>query len=168
MIVKYICMMAGSLMLVSSIASAQTTGVRGTAKGTSTALGVTSTAVDSNHTGLDVVLGTRLAGEDATNNVFRIEGQWEYETIAASQTDQVLGSTGAAGDLLHAVVCVMTAASVGVVSIKDGTGSAINLIAAQAAAIQIFTPPLDLVSADAGWKITTGTNTTCLGIGRFS
>lgn len=165
---KSICFILISLLLSVSLVSAQTVGVRGTAKGTSTALGVTSTAVDSNHTALDVVLGTRLAGEDATNNVVRVEGQWEYETIAASQTDQVMGSTGSAGDVLHAVVCVMTAASVGVVSIKDGTGSAINLIAAQSAATQIFTPPLDLVSTDAGWKITTGTNTTCIGIGRFS
>lgn len=76
---KSIIAIASALLLVSSLASAQTVGVRGTAKGTSTAIGVTSTAVDSNHTGLDVtvvggvgssggeVVGTTLASAVTTN-----------------------------------------------------------------------------------------------------
>lgn len=79
MMVKYICMIVVSLLLTSSLASAQTVGVRGTAKGTSTPLGVTSTAANPNHTGLDVtivgveggagadVVSTQLASSVTTN-----------------------------------------------------------------------------------------------------
>lgn len=108
-----------------------------------------------------------LAGEDVTNNVLRVESQFEYETVAASQTDQVMGTTGAAGDLLHAVHCVWTAAPAAVTSIKDGSGAAINIFEVKGAAGS-QTVILDLVSADGGWKLTTSTNMTCIGIGRFS
>ena len=112
-------------------------------------------------------LATTLAGEDVANGVLRVESPFDYETVAASQTDQVLGTTGAAGDLLHAVHCVWTAAPAAVTSIKDGTGSAINVFEVKAAAGS-QTVVLDLVSADGGWKMTTSTNMTCIGIGRFS
>lgn len=114
-----------------------------------------------------VYLDATLAGEDVLNDVQRAESQFEYETVAASQTDQVLGTTGAAGDLLHAVHCVWTAAPAAVTSIKDGTGSAINIFEVKGAAGS-QTVILDLVSADGGWKLTTSTNMTCIGIGRFS
>ncbi len=112
-------------------------------------------------------LVTTIAGEDVANEVLRVETPFDYETVAASQTDQVLGTTGAAGDLLHAVHCVWTAAPAAVSSIKDGTGSAINVFEVKAAAGS-QTVVLDLVSADGGWKMTTSTNMTCIGIGRFS
>ena len=114
-----------------------------------------------------VIIENLLAGEDPTNNVARIESQWEYEAVAASQTDQVMGTTGAAGDLLHAVHCVWTAAPAAVTSIKDGTGSAINIFEVKGAAGS-QTVVLDIVSADGGWKVTTSTNMTCIGVGRFS
>ena len=110
---------------------------------------------------------TTLVGDDVTNDVKKIEFQFEYETVAASQTDQVLGTTGSAGDLLHALHCVWTAASAAGVSIKDGTGSSIPVFETKSSATS-QTVTLDMVSADAGWKITTSTNTTCIGIGRFN
>jgi len=116
---------------------------------------------------IKVTLATTLAGEDITNDVLRVESTFDYETVAASQSDQVLGTTGAAGDLLHAVHCVWTAAPAAVASIKDGTGSAINVFEVKAAAGS-QTVVLDIVSADGGWKMTTSTNMTCIGIGRFS
>lgn len=115
-------------------------------------------------------LGTLLVGEDETNNVQRIESQWEYEDVAASQTDQAMGTTGAVGDLFDGIVCNTSAASVGVVSIKDGSGASFTLFNAQAGAT---TQPLQLhnlgwVSVNGAWYITTGTNTTCKANGRFS
>jgi len=65
------------------------------------------------------------------------------------------------------VHCVWTAAPAAVASIKDGTGSAINVFEVKAAAGS-QTVVLDIVSADGGWKMTTSTNMTCIGIGRFS
>lgn len=116
---------------------------------------------------IKVTLATTLAGEDVLNDVQRTELQFYYETVAASQTDQVLGTTGAAGDLLHAVHCVWTAAPAAVASIKDGSGSAINIFEVKGAAGS-QTVVLDIVSADGGWKMTTSTNMTCIGVGRFS
>lgn len=81
--------------------------------------------------------------------------------------DNVTLNAGAAGDLLHAVHCVWTAAPAAVTSIKDGTGAAINVFEVKAAAGS-QTIVLDIVSADGGWKMTTSTNMTCIGIGRFS
>ena len=139
--------------------------MRSATKGASTPLPITGTVIDSNHNALDMTLNTTLAGEDVTNDVQRVESQWEYETVAASQTDQVFGTTGAAGDLLHAVHCVWTAASAGVVSVKDGAGAAINIFDAKGAAGS-QTVLLDMISADGGWKLTTSTSVTCLMIGR--
>lgn len=119
---------------------------------------------------LKVTLKSLLACEDQTNSVCRVESQWETEDIAASQTDQVLGASGAIGDLFNGIVCNTSAASVGVVSIKDGSGAAFTLFSAQAGAT---TQPLQLqtlgwVSTNGAWSITTGTNTTCRASGRFS
>jgi hypothetical protein len=141
--------------------------MRSSSKGSSIPLPITGTSIDSNHNALDTTLNTLLAGEDTDNNVMRVESQWDYETVAASQTDQVAGTTGAAGDLLHGVHCVFTGVPSAAVQIKDGTGSAINIIAITAGA---DTKPVffDIPSVDGGWKLTTGTNTTCVMIGRFS
>jgi hypothetical protein len=52
-----------------------------------------------------------------------------YETVAASQTDQVLGSTGAKkGDYLEQLVLVVATAATAATSIKDGSGSAISVM----------------------------------------
>ncbi|MBF0260288.1 MAG: hypothetical protein HQL97_00450 [Magnetococcales bacterium] len=111
---------------------------------------------------------TKMAGEDVGNDTLRIESQWEYEDVAASQTDQAMGATGAAGDLLHAVKCFTSAASVGAVTVKDGAGSAFTIFLAQSAAAILDSPPLDWVSVNGAWSVTTGTNTTCKVSGRFS
>lgn len=107
--------------------------------------------------------------DDQANAIYRVESQWEYEIVAASQTDQVFGTTGAAGDLVSSVKCVTSAASVGAVTIKDGTGSAITLFNAQLAANDNLNKDnMNWVSTDGGWKLTTGTNTTCIISGRAS
>ena len=135
--------------------------------GTLAPAGGPTTGVLDADSNVGTTLATKLAGEDVLNDVQRAESQFEYETVAASQTDQVLGTTGAAGDLLHAVHCVWTAAPAAVASIKDGTGSAINIFEVKGGATS-QTVVLNLVSADGGWKLTTSTNMTCIGIGRFS
>lgn len=158
----------GIVLLLSAL-SVSDVSYASTADGTYFSSGNTNTTPSQSAYGLVVrpIDGFLKSGEDQTNNVIRIEQQWEYETVAASQTDQVFGTTGAAGDLLHAVHCVWTAASAGVVSVKDGAGAAINIFDAKGAAGS-QTVILDLVSADGGWKLTTSTNMTCIGIGRFS
>lgn len=96
----------------------------------------------------------------------------EYETVAASQTDQVLGATGATGDYLAGVLIVPGTTAAGAVSIKDGAGSAISIFAgggttALTTLIPFFVP-LGIKSAAGAWKLTSGANVTALGVGNFT
>jgi hypothetical protein len=95
----------------------------------------------------------------------------EYETVAASQTDQVLGATGATGDLLARLLIVPASTSPGAVSIKDGAGSAITVFTGGAASVTTLTPfsiPLNLYSLAGSWKVTTGAAVSVLASGNFT
>lgn len=96
----------------------------------------------------------------------------EYETIAASQTDQALGATGATGDYLSGVLIVPGTAAAGAVSIKDGSGSSITIFAGGGTtALPTLAPifvPLGIYSTSGAWKVTTGSNVTAIGIGDFT
>lgn len=116
-----------------------------------------------------VTLSTKLAGEDLTHDVQVIEqGQFMYETVAASQTDQVCGVTGGVGDYLDEVVVqITTSGANGVVSIKDGSGSSIPLVPASTP-IGVYPIPIHSSSTGGAWKITTGSAATALCVGRFT
>lgn len=89
-----------------------------------------------------------------------------YETVAASQTDQVLGTTGGHGDYLEKLIITVATAATGTVSIKDGAGSAIPITAANTP-IGVYVVPLGLFSGSGAWKVTTGAGATVVGIGIF-
>lgn len=96
-------------------------------------------------------------------------GGVNYETVAVSQTDQVLGGTGAAGDYLEGLVCVVATAATSSVSIKDGAGSAISVLPANVGGgVGTYYVPLGLVSASGAWKVTTGAGVTVIATGTFS
>src|SRR3990172_2038472 len=91
----------------------------------------------------------------------------DWETVAASQTDQVLGPTGHRGDRIGGIIIVPATTSPGAVSIKDGGGSATTLFAGGAASVADLTPIEILFEPDGirsvhsdntGWKVTTGIN----------
>ena len=95
----------------------------------------------------------------------------EYETVAASQTDQALGATGATGDYLQGLLVVPATTSPGAVSIKDGAGSAITVFTGGATSVSNLVPffvPLGMISLSGAWKITTGAAVSCIGIGNFT
>lgn len=97
--------------------------------------------------------------------------QGDYETVAASQTDQAMGATGAAGDYLDHVTIIPATTSPGAVSIKDGAGSAITIFAGGASSVadlKPFTVFVGMRSASGAWKVTTGTNVSALGVGDFT
>lgn len=100
----------------------------------------------------------------------RIEWNFDYETVAASQTTQTIGPLGAAGDLLHGLWVVPANTNRGAVAIKDGSGSAITVAAADATAADLtpFFIPLGIISKAGAWQVTTGTNVSVVAIGRFS
>lgn len=94
----------------------------------------------------------------------------KYETVAASQTAQVLGGTGATGDYISHLVIIPATTSPGAVTLLDnatsipvfvgGTSSITNLIP--------FAIPLGLKSVSGALKITTGTNVSVVAVGKFT
>jgi hypothetical protein len=95
----------------------------------------------------------------------------EYETVAASATDQALGATGASGDYLSGVLIVPASTSPGAVSIKDGAGAAITIFTGGATSVSNLVPffvPLGIKSMAGPWKLSTGANVSALASGNFS
>src|SRR5262245_32104454 len=95
----------------------------------------------------------------------------QYETVAASQSTQAMGATGATGDMLVGVLITPTAPNPGAVSIKDGTGTAITIFAGGITSVTDLKPffvSLGIRSTLGGWQLTTGGNVTAVGIGRFT
>jgi hypothetical protein len=93
-----------------------------------------------------------------------------YEEVAASQSDQVMGATGAVGDLLESVIVSVGTSATGTCSIKDGNGSAIPLTPANTP-IGVYTIVVRARARNAttpGWKITTGAGATAVGVGKFT
>jgi hypothetical protein len=96
---------------------------------------------------------------------------WYYETVAASQTDQALGGTGAAGDYLDGVLVVPATTSPGNVLIQDGSGTEITIFTGGAGSVSNLVPfmiPVGACSRSGAWSITTGANVSAIGIGMFT
>ena len=93
---------------------------------------------------------------------------YSYETVAASQTAQVLGTTGAKGDYLHRVVISTVTAASGGVTIKDGSTSIVIQTAAATLPLGVQSIEINLSSADGAWAVTTGAGATVIGIGLFT
>lgn len=91
----------------------------------------------------------------------------DYEAIAVSQTDQVLGPVGAAGNILERIIVSVATSLTGTCSIKDGAGGAIVITAANTP-IGVYSVPIGARSTDGAWKVTTGAGATALAIGRFT
>lgn len=94
-----------------------------------------------------------------------------YETVAASQTDQVLGTAGAAGDFLGGLLVIPATTSPGAVSIKDGAGSAITVFTGGATSVSnlvSFFVPINAVSIAGAWSVTTGSDVSVFAVGNFS
>jgi hypothetical protein len=109
--------------------------------------------------------------QPTSNTVLTAFGAGNYETVAASASAQALGVTGATGDYLSGVLIVPATTSPGAVSITDGSGSAITIFAGGATSVSNLVPffvPLGLISTSGAWKVTTGTNVSCIGCGKFT
>lgn len=96
-------------------------------------------------------------------------GIGEYETVAASQTAQVLGATGAIGDYISGVLVVPASTSPGAIALLDGATS-ITVFTGGATSVSNLVPffiPLGMISVSGAWKLTTGANISCIAIGNF-
>jgi hypothetical protein len=116
-----------------------------------------------------------LASDDpAVAALQRFSQAVEYETVAASQTDQVLGASGAQGDYLSGLLVVPASTSPGNVLIQDGNGSDITVFTGGASSVSNLVPffvPLGLTAVNgtsAGWKVTTGASVSVIASGNFT
>lgn len=97
-----------------------------------------------------------------------------YKSILASQTAALFGATGASGDYLDGVLIVPATAAAGAVTIQDAAGTAITIFAGGGTtALPTLAPfyvPIGAVSSGGagGWKVTTGTNVSVIGVGNFT
>lgn len=94
-----------------------------------------------------------------------------YETVAAGQTAQVLGTAGATGDFIAGVLIIPATAAGGVVTLLDGSTSIPLYVGGATTALPSLAPffvPLNLFSVSGPWKITTGANISCIASGSFS
>lgn len=92
-----------------------------------------------------------------------------YETVAAGQTDQVLGGAGAAGDFLDTLVITVATAATAAVSIKDGGGSAISILPnSPGGGVGVYVVPIKAKSRNGAWKVTTGAGSTVVATGSFT
>lgn len=90
-----------------------------------------------------------------------------YETVAASQTDQVLGGVGKAGNLLERLVVTVATSATGTVSIKDGSGGSNISITAANTPIGVYSIELGARSVSGGWRVTTGAGASVVAVGDF-
>lgn len=93
-----------------------------------------------------------------------------YETVAASQTAQVLGATGATGDFVNGLIVVPATTSPGNVLLLDNATS-ITVFTGGATSVSNLVPffiPLGMTSVSGAWKVTTGSNVSCIGVGKFT
>lgn len=94
--------------------------------------------------------------------------RYPYETVAASQTAQVLGGTGAKGDYLSHLICVVATAATSAVTLLDGSTSISVLPNAVGGGIGTYTIPMGLYAATGPWKVTTGAGVSVIAVGIFS
>lgn len=94
----------------------------------------------------------------------------EYETVAASQTAQALGASGATGDYLLQLVCVPATTSPGVVTALDNATAIVSFPGGASSVSNLlpFTIPVNAYSVSGAWKVTTGANVSCVGVGNFT
>jgi len=96
-----------------------------------------------------------------------VTGPFEYETAAVSQTGQVLGVTGGAGDYLHGLVIHNITIATANVTLLDGTTSIVIQTGSATLQTGVAFLPLGLrATGAAGWSITTGAGATVIDIGK--
>jgi hypothetical protein len=92
----------------------------------------------------------------------------KYETVAASQTAQVLGSTGATGDGVSHLTIIPATTSPGAVTLLDGSTSIPVFVGGTVANLVPFTIALGAKSQSGPWKVTTGANVSVFAVGNFT
>lgn len=91
-----------------------------------------------------------------------------YETVAASQTAQVLGTAGAIGDVIAGILVVPATTSPGNVLLLDNATSITVFVGGTVSDLKPFWIPLGIKSVSGAFKITTGTNVSAIAVGDWN
>lgn len=95
----------------------------------------------------------------------------EYEDVAASQTDQQIGSSGGAGQHLSHLVVFPATTSPGAVTLTDGSLTGKVVFAGGASSVSNLVPFTIFMGCDSQsgpWKVTTGANVSVRAVGDFN
>jgi hypothetical protein len=95
-----------------------------------------------------------------------------YVTVAASQTDSVLGPgiqghNAGKGSLLKRLIVTVDTATDAVCTLEDGTTGAAIPITTASAPVGVHIVELGISSTIGPWQITTGANATVIAVGDF-
>jgi hypothetical protein len=93
---------------------------------------------------------------------------YQYETVAASVTAQVLGGTGAIGDYVHRLIISNVTAASASVTLTDGSTGIVLQTAAATIVLGVASIEVNARSSTGPWKITTGAGSTVVAVGIFS
>lgn len=94
-------------------------------------------------------------------------GGVDYEAVAQGQTNQILGTAGASGDLLSRLAVDVATSLTSGVSIKDGANTAIEVVPANTP-IGPYRVEVGIRSTNGAWQVTTGAGVSCIAVGQFS
>lgn len=94
--------------------------------------------------------------------------RYQYETVAASQTGQRLGGTGATGDYVHRLIISVVTVATASVTLIDGSTSIVLLTGAATLVPGVYSVELNMGSNTGPWSITTGAGATVVAVGIFS
>ena len=103
-----------------------------------------------------------------TGGVGVVNGGSDYETVAASQTAQVLGATGATGDYLSHCVLQPTTTGAGTMTILDNATVIFTFTTGTLSNLAPIPIPIGAISVSGAWKVTTGANETATCFGKFT
>ncbi len=92
----------------------------------------------------------------------------EYETVAAGQTAQAMGATGATGDYLSHVVFQPGTLGAGTSTVSDNATVLFTYTAGTLSDLRPITFVANAFSVSGAWKITTGANMTAVAFGDFT
>ena len=93
---------------------------------------------------------------------------YQYETVAVSQTGQVLGGVGAKGDYIHRLIIQVITVATASVTIIDGSTSIVVLTGAAGLVAGVYSVEMNISSASGAWSVTTGAGATVIAVGKFS
>lgn len=122
------------------------------------------TAIPTSGTQLPATLGPKAGAASLSVVPFANE----YETVAASQTAQVLGATGATGDYLSWVCFQPTATNAGTSTVLDNATVVFTITSGTLADLRPIYFFANAPSVSGAWKVTTGASMTATAFGDFT